>query len=122
MRAWVLVLLVACGPKPPPIDTSGAWPTIAYDYDATTEAWTRRTNLRDQYQEILELGAVFRSPQWRAAHASRDAFYRRLDGPARDAHTSGRRSRCARTIRRSVTSRRRTSRAFHATKPCSAPT
>jgi hypothetical protein len=58
---------------------------MATDYDATTEAWTRKTNMRDQYQEILELAAVFRSPQWRAAHASRDAFHRKLTGAARDA-------------------------------------
>jgi hypothetical protein len=83
-RALVLVLLIACGSAPPPVDLSGRWPTMAEDYDSVTEEWTRKASLRDQYQEILELAAVFKSPEWRAAHASRDAFFRKLTGEARD--------------------------------------
>jgi hypothetical protein len=90
MRPLVVIALawavVGCGPPLPPRDTDDKWPTIAEDYDRTTESWTARTELRDQYQEILELAAVFKSPQWRAARASREAFYRKLDGTARDQH------------------------------------
>ena len=49
-----------------------------------TEAWTRTKSLAGQYQEVLELAATFKSPDWRAAHAAREAEYRMLTGPARD--------------------------------------
>ena len=83
-RALLLVLLIACGSAPPHVDLSGRWPAMAEDYDSVTEEWTRKASLRDQYQEILELAAVFKAPEWRAAHASRDAFFRKLTGEARD--------------------------------------
>ncbi len=83
-RALLLVLLIGCGSAPPHVDLSGRWPAMAEDYDSVTEEWTRKASLRDQYQEILELAAVFKSPEWRASHASRDAYYRKLTGEARD--------------------------------------
>jgi hypothetical protein len=83
-RALLLVFLIACGSAPPPVDLSGQWPAMAEDYETVTARWTRQASLRDQYQEILELAAVFKSPQWRAAHASRDAYFRKLTGAARD--------------------------------------
>ncbi len=83
-RALALVFLIACAGSPPHVDLSGRWPAMAEDYDRVTEEWTRKANLRDQYQEILELAAVFKSPAWRAAHASRDAYFRKLTGDARD--------------------------------------
>lgn len=76
---------IGCGPALPKRDLCGTWPQVAYDYDRTTEAWTTQTSMRDQYQEILELAVTFRSPQWRAAYASRDAYYRKLEGAAREA-------------------------------------
>ena len=86
MRALAIILLVACGGPLPKRDLSGQWPQTAEDYDRTTEAWTAKTKpLRDQYQEILELAGVFKSPQWRAAYASRDAYFRKLEGDAREA-------------------------------------
>jgi hypothetical protein len=91
MRAVVLVgivavgVLVGCGPKYPPVDLSGRWPTVAAEYDKTTNRWTRRGELRDQYQEICEIAAVFKSPEWRASYASRDAYFRGLEGAAREA-------------------------------------
>jgi hypothetical protein len=84
LRALVLVALVACGSAPPRVDLSGRWPAVAEDYDTVTQRWTRNTSLRDQYQEILELSAVLKSPEWRAAHASRDAYFRKLTGDARE--------------------------------------
>lgn len=80
----VVMLVAGCGAALPPRDTTDRWPAIAEDYDRTTEAWTVRSELRDQYQEILEVAAVFKSPQWRAAYASRDAYFRKLTGAARD--------------------------------------
>ena len=87
MRTWIaiaLVALVGCAALPKR-SMRDDWPTIADDYDRTTEAWTVKTSLRDEYQEVLEIAAVFRSPQWRASFASRDAYFRKLEGPARDA-------------------------------------
>ena len=89
MRAWFALALAAaaigCGSRRGPVDISGCWPTTAEDYDKTTDRWTREGMTRDQYQEILELAATFKSPEWRAAYASRDAYFRGLQGPARDA-------------------------------------
>jgi hypothetical protein len=87
MRALALVAVVAvsgCGAAVPKRCVDGRWPATADDYDRTTEAWTVRAELRDQYQEILEVAAVFKGPQWRAAYASRDAYFRKLNGPARE--------------------------------------
>src|SRR4029077_12935107 len=53
------------------------------DYDAITTAYTRHGTLRGQYQEVLGLEATLKSPDWRAAHAGRDATYRGLSGEAR---------------------------------------
>jgi len=52
------------------------WPAKPPDYDDTTSAWTRHT---------LAFDAIFKSPDWRSAHAERDAEHRGLAGPARDA-------------------------------------
>jgi hypothetical protein len=54
------------------------------DYDTVVFNWTRTAVMRGQYQEVLDLAATFKSPEWRAAHASRDADHRNLDGPARE--------------------------------------
>ena len=76
MRLSVLITVVT-------VVTLGACGASAYE--TTTEAWTRRTTLRGQYQEAVELVAVFKSPEWRLIHAERDADHRGLTGPARDA-------------------------------------
>jgi hypothetical protein len=87
MRAIAIAALVAfaaCGPPLPKRTLCAQWPQMAEDYDRTTEAWTVRAQLRDQYQEILEVAGVFKGPQWRAAYASRDAYFRKLTGAARE--------------------------------------
>lgn len=88
MRALVfaaLIVVASCGAKPGPVDLSGRWPAMAEDYDKTTARWTRKGELRDQYQEILEISAILKSPEWRASYASRDAYFRKLTGPSREA-------------------------------------
>jgi hypothetical protein len=44
--------------------------------------------MRGQYQEVLDLAATFKSPEWRAAHAARDADHRGLTGEERDKRLS----------------------------------
>ena len=85
--ALVTALAAACGSRPPPVKLVEDWPAQAPDpddYGDTTDTWTRRQSLAGQYQEVLELAATFKSPEWRAAHAARDAEYRKLTGAARD--------------------------------------
>lgn len=91
MRLSALVLSLAlgvapsaCSGGPKPVRLTTDWPAQTGDYDDVTNAWTRSTSMRAQYQEILELSAVLKSPEWRAAHASRDADHRKLSGAARD--------------------------------------
>lgn len=83
MKWALLVLLVACSSTPPPVHPTDAWPSKVGEYRDVTDAWTRSTVLRGQYQEVLELAATFKSPEWRAAHAERDAEFRGLTGDAR---------------------------------------
>ena len=76
--------LVACGAgKKDPVDTSGTWPAqVTDDYEDVTDKWMRTTSMRAAYQEVLELSAVLKSPEWRAAYAKRDAAHRGLAGEA----------------------------------------
>lgn len=84
-RALLLLVLVACGSKSPPVILDEKWPEHPPSYGDATDAWTRKTALRGQYQEVLELAATFMSPEWRAARAVRDADYRSLTGEQRQA-------------------------------------
>jgi hypothetical protein len=83
--ALVMLVVAACGSAPPNVrDLSENWPAASRSYGDVVTEWTRRTSLRGQYQEVLELAATFKSPDWRASHAARQAKIRRLDGEARD--------------------------------------
>jgi hypothetical protein len=71
MRALALALLLAAcvGPSP---------------YQRVTNQWTRTTELQAQYQQILKVSAVYKSAEWRVAHAEKEADARGLSGAARD--------------------------------------
>jgi hypothetical protein len=89
VRSLLVLLAVAfaaCGGSPPPVRLTPDWPAQdpdPDDYDDVTEAWTRTGSLRGAYQEVLELTATIKSPEWRAAYAARDAEFRKLSGEAR---------------------------------------
>jgi hypothetical protein len=77
------VSAAACGNTPKPVPLTLDWPAQASsDYDDITEKWMRSTSMRAAYQEVLELSAVLKSPEWRAAYAKRDAAHRGLSGEA----------------------------------------
>ncbi len=78
-------LLGGCAGGAAAVRLDEGWPQTAPDYEDTTGAWTRHTTMRGDFQEALSLDAVFKSPDWRAAHAARDAEHRGLDGTAREA-------------------------------------
>ena len=52
-------------------------------YQRTTNEWTRQTKLDGNYQQVLQLAAVYKSAAWRVAHAEKDADARELSGDAR---------------------------------------
>ena len=79
-------MLAACGAPDPAVKLVDEWPaqTVpASEYADVTERWTRRARMRSPYQEALELAATFKSPEWRAARAEKDADARGLEGEAR---------------------------------------
>lgn len=71
MKVFVLALcLLGCvGPTP---------------YQRVTDQWTRQTKLDSGYQQVLQLAAIYKSEEWRVAHAAKDAEARGLSGAARD--------------------------------------
>jgi hypothetical protein len=74
----------ACGGAEPSVRLVEDWPArVTEDYDDVTARWTRKTTMRGTYQEALEVAATFKSPEWRAARAEKDADARGLEGEAR---------------------------------------
>jgi hypothetical protein len=82
---WLALLVgAACGGAEPTVRLVDDWPTsVSGDYEDVTERWTRRARMRGTYQEALEVAATFRSPEWRAIRAEKDADARGLEGEAR---------------------------------------
>jgi hypothetical protein len=82
---WLCLLATAaCGGAEPVVRLNEDWPTtLSGDYRKVTERWTRNARMRGPYQEALEVAATFKSPEWRAARAEKDADARGLTGEAR---------------------------------------
>jgi len=76
----------ACATTHPVVRLTEDWPATPGDYDDVVETWTRKAELRGNYQEVCEITATLKSPDWRAAHAARDADNRGLVGEARAQH------------------------------------
>ncbi|MGN6110169.1 MAG: hypothetical protein ACTHU0_34000 [Kofleriaceae bacterium] len=88
LAAFVLAsltgLVTGCATTDSSLQLTEVWPsTVPSDYPEITERWTRAAILRGEYQEALEVAATFKSPEWRAADAEKDANARGLVGPAR---------------------------------------
>jgi hypothetical protein len=87
MRAVVLlaaIALCACVATVPGVRLTEDWPAKVRSYDDVVADWTRKAQLHANYQEVCELVATFKSAEWRAAHAARDAELRGLTGAARE--------------------------------------
>ncbi|HWU91328.1 MAG TPA: hypothetical protein VN253_28875 [Kofleriaceae bacterium] len=79
-----LVLVAACGAVDRPVRLVEEWPTAPTGaYAEVTGHWTRTGRMRGPYQEAIEVAATFKSPEWRAARAQKDADARGLEGEAR---------------------------------------
>jgi hypothetical protein len=82
--ALVALSCAACTVTYPTVRLTEDWPAAIRGYDTVVHDWTRKAQLRGSYQEVCELVATFKSSEWRAAFASRDADMRSLVGPVRD--------------------------------------
>lgn len=67
----VSLALVACGNTPGPVPFTSEWPAEAGDYQQTTRDWTRRGTIRQDYDQVLDVAATFKSTAWRAAYVDR---------------------------------------------------
>jgi len=83
-----LIAGASCASAPPRVKLTEDWPASVADYGDVTSSWTRSAVLHGEYQEILSLAAIFKSPEWRAAHAAKDADALDLEGTARQARFS----------------------------------
>jgi hypothetical protein len=82
---WLLIgLCTACAARQPIVRLTEDWPATIRDYDDVVADWTRKAQLHAAYQEVCELVATFKSPEWRAAHAAYEADNRGLTGAARE--------------------------------------
>jgi hypothetical protein len=78
--------LAACSATYPAVRLTEDWPASTRGYSDVVDEWTRKAKLRGDYQEVCELVATLKSPEWRAAHAVHDAEVRGLTGDARAQH------------------------------------
>jgi hypothetical protein len=91
----VVWLCASCGATSPPVRLTEDWPTTIRDYGDVVQTWTRRSELRGDYQEVCELVATLKSPEWRASHALHDAEIRALTGDAREQYLTQARAEVA---------------------------
>lgn len=85
LAAALGLAVTACAATPPPITLAETWPSTAGEFEGVNKAWTRKAIMRGEYQQALEVYAILRSPQWRAARAAHEAKLRGLEGSSRDA-------------------------------------
>jgi len=93
MRSYIAIIVLgfaalsaACVTTQPVVRLTEDWPAAPRAYPEVVAEWTRKAELRADYQEVCELTATLKSPDWRAAHAAQDADHRGLVGDARAQH------------------------------------
>jgi hypothetical protein len=82
-RIAILWLCASCATTAPAVRLTADWPDSPREYDAVVGDWTRTALLRGEYQEVCQLVATLKSPEWLAAFAAHDADGRGLTGDAR---------------------------------------
>jgi hypothetical protein len=88
----IAALCAACSATVPSVRLTEDWPASIRPYGAVVHDWTRKTQLRGEYQEVCELVATFKSAEWRASHATHDADIRGLTGEGREQHLAASRA------------------------------
>jgi len=91
----IVWLCASCGAAYPPVRLTEDWPATIGDYGSVVQIWTRRAELRADYQEVCELVATLKSPEWRASHALHDAKIRGLTGDVREQYLAHARAEVA---------------------------
>ncbi len=70
----VALLLIMCSHTPSPVSLSSEWPDRVGDYEDVTRAWTRegiiRAPMSQQGDQLLQVHATLKSPEWRTAYVS----------------------------------------------------
>lgn len=85
-------LCAACGATYPRVHLIEDWPASIRSYDLVVQDWTRKAQLRGEYQEVCELVATLKSAEWRASHAVHDAEIRALTGNDREKYLAASRA------------------------------
>jgi hypothetical protein len=88
-------LCAACVPKHPTVALAEDWPSSIRSYELVVQDWTRKAQLRGEYQEVCELVATLKSAEWRASHAVHDADIRGLTGADRESYLATSRAEIA---------------------------
>ncbi|HET7504390.1 MAG TPA: hypothetical protein VFK02_25385 [Kofleriaceae bacterium] len=91
----IVALAAACSATYPSVRLTEDWPAPVRSYGDVVHDWTRKADLRGDYQEVCELVATFKSAEWRAAHAMHDADIRGLAGAAREQYLAAARAEVA---------------------------
>ena len=77
---------LGCGARAAaPVNLDGTWPEKPGDYRAVHEQWTRDDGRRSYESMIFHVYATFKSPAWRAAHASYLADRQKMSNASRAA-------------------------------------
>lgn len=78
--AAVLTMVAGCGgpSSSGQVSLAGTWPEQPDGYREVTERWTRHAILRSSTEQVLEVFATLKSPEWRAAHVAYLAETERL--------------------------------------------
>lgn len=75
MKSALLALatLAACAGAPPKVHLDDTWPAKAPGYKDANAAWTRQKTAWSNLAHIVDVAAVLKAPEWRAAYVAEKA-------------------------------------------------
>jgi hypothetical protein len=91
----VAIVCAACSATYPRVRLTEDWPAAIRPYGVVVHDWTRKAQLRGDYQEVCELVATLKSAEWRASYAMHDADIRGLTGNDREQRLAASRAEVA---------------------------